>query len=64
MKIDDFDFDLPSSAIAQRPTDPRDAARLYHECAHDLGRARLADLEGLEGFIDAVSQIIDAVEGA
>jgi len=43
---------------------PRDAACLYHECAHDLGRARLADVDGLEGFIDAVSQIIDAVEGA
>jgi S-adenosylmethionine:tRNA ribosyltransferase-isomerase len=28
MKIDDFDFDLPSSAIAQRPIVPRDAARL------------------------------------
>ena len=28
MKIDDFDFNLPTSAIAQRPIVPRDAARL------------------------------------
>ena len=43
---------------------PRDAARLYHQCAHDLGRSKLADVEGLDGFIDSVSQIIDSVEGA
>jgi S-adenosylmethionine:tRNA ribosyltransferase-isomerase len=28
MRIDDFDFDLPAGAIAQRPMVPRDAARL------------------------------------
>jgi S-adenosylmethionine:tRNA ribosyltransferase-isomerase len=28
MRIDDFDFDLPSGAIAQRPIVPRDAARM------------------------------------
>ena len=28
MRTDDFDFDLPKSAIAQRPLRPRDAARL------------------------------------
>ncbi len=43
---------------------PRDAARLYHECAHELGRAELADVDGLDGFVDAASQIIDGVEGA
>ena len=43
---------------------PRDAARLYHECAHELGRAELADVDGLDGFVDAASQIIDSVEGA
>jgi hypothetical protein len=43
---------------------PRDAARLYHHCAHEFGRARLADVEGLEGFVDAATQIIDGVEGA
>jgi hypothetical protein len=43
---------------------PRDAARLYHQCAHELGRAKLADTDGLDGFVDAVSQIIGFVEGA
>ena len=43
---------------------PRDAARLYHQCAHDLGRAELSDVEGLDGFVDAATQIIDRVEGA
>ena len=43
---------------------PRDAARLYHECAHDLGRAELGDVEGLDGFVDAATQIIASVEGA
>lgn len=43
---------------------PRDAARLYHSCAHDLGRAKLGDLDGLAGFVDAVTQLIASVEGA
>lgn len=43
---------------------PRDAARLYHGCAHELGRAKLADVEGLDGFVEAVTQLIDSVEGA
>ena len=43
---------------------PRDAARLYISCAHDLGRARFADLDGLEGFVDAATTVIGAVEGA
>lgn len=28
MRVDDFDFSLPESAIALRPVRPRDAARL------------------------------------
>lgn len=43
---------------------PRDAARLYSECAHALGRAKFSDIDGLGGFVDAVTQIIDHVEGA
>lgn len=43
---------------------PREAARLYHQCAHELGRSALADVDGLDGFIDAAAQIIDSVEGA
>lgn len=43
---------------------PRDAARLYMECGHDLGRAKFSEIVGLDGYVDAVTQIIDAVEGA
>jgi S-adenosylmethionine:tRNA ribosyltransferase-isomerase len=36
MKAADFDYDLPPSAIAQHPIEPRDAARLLvHERAYD-----------------------------
>jgi len=43
---------------------PRDAARLYLECAHRLGRSKFADIEGLDQFVDAATQIINHVEGA
>lgn len=43
---------------------PRDAARLYIASAHDLARATLADVDGLDGFVDAVTQIVGGVEGA
>jgi len=43
---------------------PRDAARLYIACAHDLGRAAFAGIDGLDGFLDAASTVIGAVEGA
>ena len=46
MRVSDFDFDLPSRFIAQRPAAPRDQARLLavgREC-RDLG---IADLPGL-----------------
>lgn len=49
---------------ASERVSPRDAARLYHECAHELGRAELSDVGELDGFVDAATQIIDAVEGA
>jgi Helix-turn-helix family len=43
---------------------PREAARMYHECAHELGRSALADVDGLDGFVDATTQIISSIEGA
>jgi len=43
---------------------PRDAARLYMECGHRLGRAKFSDIDGLDGFVDAATQVIDHVEGA
>jgi hypothetical protein len=43
---------------------PRAAARLYLECGHELGRAKFSDIVGLDGFVDAATTIIQAVEGA
>jgi hypothetical protein len=42
---------------------PRDAARLYISCAHDLGRRTFATVDGLDGFVDAATTVINAVEG-
>jgi S-adenosylmethionine:tRNA ribosyltransferase-isomerase len=60
LRVDDFDYPLPESAIAQAPAEPRDAARLLvldraasspgrpalrHRVFHDLeGELRAADL--------------------
>ena len=47
MKVQDFDFDLPRNRIADRPAEPRDAARLLHVReggSHDRG---VRDLPGL-----------------
>ena len=49
---------------AKRKLAPREAGRRYLECAHRLGRAKFAQIEGLDGFVDAASQIIAHVEGA
>jgi hypothetical protein len=43
---------------------PRDAARLYLSCAHDLGRSAFGSIEGLDGFLGAARTVLDAVEGA
>lgn len=48
---------------AKEKVPPREGARLYLGCNHDFGRTRLADVEGLEGFVDAASTVIAAVEG-
>jgi len=46
MKVADFDFDLPRELIAERPIEPRDAARLLHVGAAlaDRGVRDLPDL--------------------
>jgi len=46
MKIEEFDFDLPRSAIAQRPVTPRDAARLL-VVGDSLEDRRVRELPGL-----------------
>ncbi len=45
MRVDDFDFDLPTGLIAQRPAVPRDSARLL-SVSH-MGDHTAADLPGL-----------------
>ena len=45
MRTDDFDFDLPQELIAQRPAEPRDAARLL-VVGDGLTDSRIAELPG------------------
>ena len=48
MRVDTFDFDLPSDRIATRPVEPRDAARLLHvDGAGDRTHHVFADLPRL-----------------
>jgi S-adenosylmethionine:tRNA ribosyltransferase-isomerase len=51
LRVDDFDYDLPTRAIAQRPAEPRDASRLLvfdrgasRPAAPALAEARFADI--------------------
>lgn len=47
MKLNDFDFELPESAIAQQPITPRDAAKLLHVRGNGLSDRRIGDLAEL-----------------
>ena len=46
LRVDDFDYDLPPTAIAQTPAEPRDAARLLvlHRATGEVEHARFADI--------------------
>ena len=46
LRVDDFDYDLPTEAIAQTPAEPRDASRLLvlHRSSGRIEHARFADL--------------------
>ena len=46
MLLSDFDFDLPESAIALRPAEPRDSARLLVVRGDSLKDHTVADLPG------------------
>ncbi len=46
LSTSDFDFDLPAGLIAQRPTEPRDAARLLH-VGDQFADRRIAELPAL-----------------
>ncbi len=43
---------------------PRAAGRLYLECAHDYGRSRFSEIEGLEDFCAAAEAVVDAADPA
>ena len=47
MRVDLFDFDLPDELIAQRPVNPRDAARLLDVAADGLHDRTVRDLPAL-----------------
>jgi S-adenosylmethionine:tRNA ribosyltransferase-isomerase len=47
MRVDQFDFDLPSERIALRPAAPRDAARLLVVAGDDRQDRHVSDLPGL-----------------
>ena len=47
MKVDAFDFDLPTHFIARRPADPRDSARLMVVASDAIQDAQVRDLPGL-----------------
>ena len=42
---------------------PRDAARAYIECCHEVGRRAFGGLDGLDGYVEAAGAVIDAVDG-
>ena len=47
MRVDDFDFELPRELIAERPANPRDAAKLLHVLPDRLDDLIVRDLPGL-----------------
>jgi S-adenosylmethionine:tRNA ribosyltransferase-isomerase len=50
----DFDYALPSTAIAQVPVEPRDAARLLVSVGEEIAHRRVADLPSFLGTGDVV----------
>jgi len=47
MRVDDFDFELPPDRIAQRPIEPRDAARLLRVTESAINDYHVRDLASL-----------------
>lgn len=54
MRTDDFDYHLPDDAIAQRPAEPRDGARLLDAIGVEPVHRTVADLPKLVGPGDVV----------
>ncbi len=49
---------------AKEKVDPREAGRVYHECCAEIGRSKLADVEGLEAYCDAAEAVVAAAHPA
>ncbi len=49
---------------AREKMDPRDAARLYLDCAHDFARAKFAGVAGLDAFAAAAEKVVQAADVA
>ncbi len=49
---------------AREKMTPRDAGRLYLTCAHDLGRAKFSNVEGLDAFCVAAEAVVAAIDPA
>ena len=41
---------------------PRDAAREYLACAHHFGRTKLAEVAGLEAYVEAAATVVGAID--
>lgn len=48
---------------AKERMNPRDAAREYLGCAHDLGREKFAGVDGLDEYVAAAAAVVAAVDG-
>ena len=42
---------------------PRDAARAYMQCCHEVGRNAFEGIDGLDDYVEAATAVIDAVDG-
>jgi Helix-turn-helix family len=49
---------------AKERLDPREAGRLYHECAAEFGRRAFAGIEGLDAFCAAAERVVAAAHPA
>ncbi len=54
MNVEDFDYELPDSAIAQEPLEPRDAARMLDATGGNVVHRSVSDLDQLVGAGDVV----------
>ena len=41
----------------------REAATAYLECCHQFGRAKFAEIDGLDAYVSAATAVIDAADG-